>query len=180
MTEPNRHCGFCGAAFAPEQDWPRTCYACSNKTYRNPTPVAVMLVPVEGNRLLLVRRNIEPQKGKLALPGGYIGLGETWQEAGAREVLEETGVVLDAAQIRLFDARSAGNTILIFGLAPGITAAEVPTGTPPGDETQEIVVGEIPVASDASGEWTELAFPLHTEVAWRFFSHPPNPPLSSE
>jgi len=174
MIEPNSHCGFCGAAFAPEQPWPRTCYACSNKTYRNPTPVAVTLIPVDENRLLLVRRNIEPQKGKLALPGGYIGLGETWQEAGAREVLEETGVVLDAAQIRLFDARSAGNTILIFGLAPGITAVEVPTGTPPGDETQEIVAGAMPGASGEAEEWAGLAFPLHTEVAWRFWlSHPP-------
>jgi ADP-ribose pyrophosphatase YjhB (NUDIX family) len=33
-------------------------------------------------------------KVRRALPGGYQMLGQTWQEAGAREVLEETGVVI--------------------------------------------------------------------------------------
>jgi len=39
------------------------------------------LIPVHDG-LLFVRRGIEPRKGKLALPGGFINLGETWQEAG--------------------------------------------------------------------------------------------------
>lgn len=57
-----------------------------------PTVVAV-LVTIAGH-LLLVRRNTEPGKGKIALPGGFHMRGETWQQAGAREVLEETGVLL--------------------------------------------------------------------------------------
>jgi ADP-ribose pyrophosphatase YjhB (NUDIX family) len=47
--------------------------------------------------VLLVRRNIEPQIGQLALPGGYMNLGETWQQAGARELFEETGTIIRPA-----------------------------------------------------------------------------------
>lgn len=74
---------FCGARLPAEADWLHRCPACGNTTYRNPLPVAVVLVPVEDGGLLLVRRAIEPRTGKLALPDGYVNFGETWQEAEA-------------------------------------------------------------------------------------------------
>jgi ADP-ribose pyrophosphatase YjhB (NUDIX family) len=50
--------------------------------------VAVVLLPVHG-ALVTVRRDMEPRKGELAPPGGFMELGETWQEAAARELREE-------------------------------------------------------------------------------------------
>ena len=38
--------------------------------------------------------------GKIALPGGYQMLSQTWQEAGACEVLEETGIVVSPEALR--------------------------------------------------------------------------------
>src|SRR5918993_2143282 len=69
--------------------------------YQNTPTVVVVLVPM-GAGLLMIRRALPGEgQGKLALPGGYQMLGQTWQEAGAREVLEETGVVLDASMLRV-------------------------------------------------------------------------------
>jgi len=55
----------------------------------------------KGGRLLLVRRNEQPDIGKWSFPGGAVELGETTQEAAVREVKEETG--LDIKIERLFD-----------------------------------------------------------------------------
>jgi ADP-ribose pyrophosphatase YjhB (NUDIX family) len=161
MVTRNSHCAWCGAAFAPEQPWPRVCATCGHSSYLNPLPVAVILVPVDGG-LLLVRRNIPPHQGELALPGGFIGLGETWQEAGAREVWEETGLRLDPAEIRDFRTLSdpAGGFLLVFGLADPRTAADLPRFTP-NKETLECVITPAP---------QELAFPLHTEAMRAYFA----------
>jgi ADP-ribose pyrophosphatase YjhB (NUDIX family) len=120
-------------------------------------PVVVMLVPVEGG-LLAVRRGIEPGRGKLALPGGYLGMDETWQEAGAREVFEETGVTIDPAGIREIAVRSTRDgALLIFGLAAPLAALPAFQYDA---ETLECAILEAPA---------ELAFPLHTEIVAAYF-----------
>ena len=153
------HCSYCGTALPADVPWPRRCTLCGNATYRNPLPVSVVLLPIDDG-LLLVRRVNDPQAGKLALPGGFIEVGETWQEAGAREVLEETGFTVEAGSIRLFDARSAPDgTLLVFGLAPPVLSRDLPPFVP-SSETSEMTVMRGPL---------ELAFSTHTEVVARYW-----------
>jgi ADP-ribose pyrophosphatase YjhB (NUDIX family) len=163
MPQPFSHCSFCGQRFASDvASWPRTCAACTNISYRNPLPVAVVLVPVDGG-IVLVRRNIEPRRGQLALPGGFINYGESWQTGGAREVQEETGIVINPDSISTFAVHSTpDSTVLIFGLAKPLTRAQIPAFVPT-DETSESVIVTAP---------TQLAFPLHTNVLADYFTQP--------
>jgi ADP-ribose pyrophosphatase YjhB (NUDIX family) len=52
----------------------------------------VLLVLRQKGNLVLIRREKEPYKGLLALPGGKIEKGETPLEAARREMREETGL----------------------------------------------------------------------------------------
>jgi ADP-ribose pyrophosphatase len=57
---------------------------------------AVGAVVIEKGKVLLVKRKYPPKKGKWAIPGGSVNLGETLQEAAEREIKEETGLTVKA------------------------------------------------------------------------------------
>lgn len=120
----------------------------------------MVLVPVDGG-VLAVRRAIPPAVGKLALPGGFVNWGETWQEAGAREVKEETGISISPNELTLLGASSvAEGVILLFSRARERTLEEAAWQADPA-EISEIVVLREPC---------ELAFSTHTEQLAAHFS----------
>jgi|GEM_PF-5229846 len=86
--------------------------------YKNPTPVVVGLVFVEREEIVVIRRSIEPHKGGLALPGGYVELGEDWRTALQREIREEAQIRVstDPEHMSVHDVHSTpdGSKILIF------------------------------------------------------------------
>ncbi len=159
MLRINSHCSYCGSGFQEAEPWPRHCQRCHNTSYLNPLPVVVVLLPL-GNGLIVIRRNIEPRKGTLNLPGGYLDLNETWQQGACRELREETGIDISEHVISLYDVQNGlDNTLVVFGLAePQPIELFQPFSS---SETQEVVLVNEPV---------ELGFPIHTEVMRRFFS----------
>jgi 8-oxo-dGTP pyrophosphatase MutT (NUDIX family) len=159
MFEKNSCCTHCGTRYPAAKPWPIACQACGNTNYLNPIPVVVLLVPV-GAGLVVARRNIEPQKGTLVLPGGYLDLGETWQEGACREFVEETGIAIDPAEISLYDVSNGlDNTVVISGQATRQPQNCLKPFS--SSETQEIMLIEEPV---------ELGFPLHNLLIRRYFS----------
>jgi ADP-ribose pyrophosphatase YjhB (NUDIX family) len=58
-------------------------------------PIAAVAATIihEGKVLLAIRGN-SPNRGKWGIPGGVIELGETTEQAVAREVLEETNIIV--------------------------------------------------------------------------------------
>lgn len=70
----------------------RFCEACALPLYENPVPATCLITVDEEERLLLVKRKVAPKEGFWCLPGGFMELGETPEEAGLRELQEETGL----------------------------------------------------------------------------------------
>jgi ADP-ribose pyrophosphatase YjhB (NUDIX family) len=127
--------------------------------YDNTPTVVVVLVPLRGG-LLMIRRALAGEgHGKLALPGGYQMLGQTWQEAGACEVLEETGVVIFAEALRVVTVETTPDRQqnLLFCQSPPV---EHQGAFVHDAEVSEVLVIYEPI---------ETAFPLHTRVVRQFF-----------
>ena len=70
------------------------CDACDVRFYDEPK-VAVVAMVFRDNSILLVKRANEPETGSWCLPGGFMNVSETPQDAVAREVAEECGVQID-------------------------------------------------------------------------------------
>lgn len=76
-------------------------------TYQYPRPaVTTDAILISGRRtVLLIERGREPYKGKWALPGGFINMDESLENACRRELREETG--LDVEKLKQFKAFGA-------------------------------------------------------------------------
>ena len=87
-------CIRCGAALEDRliySEIRRTCSVCNHIHFYDPKVAAVTFIH-NGETILLVRRAMDPEKGKWALPGGYVDANEDPRQAAIREVEEETGL----------------------------------------------------------------------------------------
>jgi ADP-ribose pyrophosphatase YjhB (NUDIX family) len=148
----SRYCMHCGerlTSAVPEGDTRRrlVCIECGFVHYINPRPVAGV-VPIRADgKILLGRRAIEPRIGSWVFPGGFMDVGETAEEAAARETLEEAHLVVANLSLLGVYTRIEPGVVVIVYEGEAMSDAEA------GDETTEVrwfAADEIP--------WGELAF----------------------
>jgi ADP-ribose pyrophosphatase YjhB (NUDIX family) len=109
----------------------RTCSVCDRIHYVDPK-VAVGVAVFRDDSLLLVRRTMEPGRGRWALPGGFLDAGEDPRSAAARETREESGVEVTVGPVLEVFANPPEDGGVLFVLF----AAEWVAGEPmAGDDT---------------------------------------------
>jgi ADP-ribose pyrophosphatase YjhB (NUDIX family) len=150
--ETYKYCPLCGGELEerllkPGEPRRLVCTHCGFVFYIDPKLAVISLVPIAGG-LVLTRRAIDPGYGRWVVPGGFVDVGETLEEAVVRETLEETRLQVEV--VRLFNVYSYKHSrTVVAAFLTRHVAGELAAG----DETLEARVfgpDEIP--------WPEIPF----------------------
>jgi ADP-ribose pyrophosphatase YjhB (NUDIX family) len=76
------------------------CLQCGYVHYVNPR-ILVSCIVHNDDKILWIKRGLEPQKNLWAMPAGFMEVGESLQQAAVRELDEETGLQIPAGQLEL-------------------------------------------------------------------------------
>jgi ADP-ribose pyrophosphatase YjhB (NUDIX family) len=124
------------------------CPACGAVHYENPR-VVVGCVPEWQGRILLCRRAIAPRRGYWTTPAGFLEIGETLQQAAARESLEEAQI-----RVQIGSLLSVTHVLHAAQVHVSFRARMLDEGFGAGVETLEVGLYE-----EATIPWDQIAFP---------------------
>jgi ADP-ribose pyrophosphatase YjhB (NUDIX family) len=143
-----RFCPRCGAP-DPAVAFPRSlsCEACGFQQYSNPKPVACVLPRAADGRIWMLRRGFDPAAGRWTIPGGFVDLGESVEQAALREVREELRAEARLEGLLGVYSRPEDRIVLVVFEGRLLGA---PSTTPEATEIAAFAPAEIP--------WNELAF----------------------
>ena len=139
--------------------WPCSSSRCRTRwcppCRRNWGPGGRLLIGPKRPGLVVVKRKNEPAAGRLALPGGFMELGETWQQACTRELWEETSIEVLASEVELFDVHSVegGERVIIFGVTKALVAVDLSVVNDVKDKPYCEEVEEVARSTQATGLW---------------------------
>lgn len=150
-----RFCPLCGRelvrrSIPPDGRRQAVCPGCDFVFYLQPKVVAGTL-PVQGRRVLLTRRAIEPGRGLWTFPGGFVDWGEDVRAAARRETVEEVALdLLPGPLIGLYSYPGSPVVVAVY-------LADVPDGAEPVPAPSEVL--EVAYFGPAEIPWERLAFP---------------------
>jgi ADP-ribose pyrophosphatase YjhB (NUDIX family) len=96
------------------------CGACGFVFYMDPKVAVGTIIRAGNDRLVLVRRAIEPGRGLWVFPGGYVDRGETLVDAAVREAREESGLVVRIDRLVNIYSYGGSSPIIIVYAATSI------------------------------------------------------------
>jgi ADP-ribose pyrophosphatase YjhB (NUDIX family) len=145
--EDVRFCPRCGS----EADiaFPRsiTCSSCGYGAFYNPKPVACAIPTTTEDEIILLRRGYQPSRGRWSMPGGFVDLGESVEDAAIRETTEELNIDIAVTILVGFYSRSTDRIVVV------VYAART-EGTP--TRTEEAL--EVRAFRPTTIPWDHLAF----------------------
>jgi len=140
-------CPRCGALATVQFLRSLRCTRCEYVAFYNPKPVGCAIARDDGGRVWLARRGHEPGRGLWSMPGGFVDLGESVEEAIVREVREELDVHATlGALVGVYS--NADDRVVVIVYEARIDGTPRPTDEAP--EVRAFARDEIP--------WDELAF----------------------
>ena len=128
-------CSSCGNSLESitDQEWDFECSKCNQKYYNNPTPVVAALVFIDDKLVILSSKN----KELWGLPGGYVSIEESLEQAITREIIEETNLQAKITGFLTSFPMTKNERNLLFI----VFIAEVESGEPKaGDDVKELMV----------------------------------------
>lgn len=140
----------------------RHCERCGHVHYVDPK-VAVGVAVFRDDKLLLVRRTMQPGRGSWSLPGGYLDVGEDPRSAAAREAAEEASVDVRITRVVDVFANSPADGGAVFVLYAADWLAGEPSAGDDADDARFFGRDEIP----------PLAFPSTAHVVAQWQTDPP-------
>lgn len=162
--QEKKFCHFCASPLVEkffEGRLRKFCPDCEQPLYENPVPASCVVLVDENERVLLTKRSVEPKIGLWCLPGGFMELDETPEDAALRELMEETGVT---GQIEhLLGVMSGPNALYGTVLITGYLIKQF-SGTPvANDDVSEVGFFDF-------NELPEIAFESHTLFIRNYYS----------
>jgi 8-oxo-dGTP diphosphatase len=162
--EDVRFCPRCGAEADIRYPRSLTCQNCGYGAYYNPKPVACSIPADSEGRILLMRRATEPGRGRWTMPGGFVDLGESVEEAAVRECAEELAIAIELDGLVGVYSRASDRIVVVVYAA---RAHGEPRATEEALEVRAFPPTDIP--------WDELAFWSDERALRDFLSRTGNP-----
>ncbi len=125
------YCPLCGSKLEDRLAFNQlraVCPQCGFIHFHDPKVAVIGMVTWDHN-VLLIRRGVEPMKGRWALPGGYMDAGEMPAEALMRELREEVGLeieILELLDIFPMVGRGVSNPGIVIAYRASIMRDEPP------------------------------------------------------
>ena len=152
-TEPFRFCPAEGTPLRePRASGGAPCPLCGRSWYRNSAPSVDAAIVKDGRALVTVRA-VEPERGKVDVPGGFLEVGEHPVDGLEREAHEELGLEVEVEGRPVLLATHTYGAEGVWVLAIGFRARIVAGEPRPADDVAEI-------------RWISLGQVDETDFAW--------------